>query len=192
MKRLLLLLVIFTTTVIHSQNADINLLRKINFNESQFQDAYYKGISKSVGPLGLATPVSLIATGLITKNKTTLWNGYKSGASILLASGIATGLKFAVKRTRPFVTYPDLHKKASPGPLSFPSGHTTMAFATATSLCLSYPKWYVIAPSALYAFSVAYSRMYLGVHYPSDVLGGMIIGIGTSFIVWRVEKWINK
>jgi membrane-associated phospholipid phosphatase len=50
------------------------------------------------------------------------------------------------------------------------------AFALATSLSLSYPKCYIIVPSFAWASSVGYSRMDLGVHYPSDVLAGAIVG----------------
>lgn len=89
-------------------------------------------------------------------------------------------MKYGFNRKRPFVTYPDLiTKKSEAGSPSFPSGHTSQAFATATSLSLAYPKWYVIAPSLLWAGAVGYSRMELGVHYPSDVLVGALIGIGS-------------
>ncbi|ULT24063.1 phosphatase PAP2 family protein [Sphingobacterium sp. E70] len=42
----------------------------------------------------------------------------------------------------------------------------------------AYSKWYVVAPSLLWAGSVGYSRMYLGVHYPTDVLAGAVLGLG--------------
>jgi undecaprenyl-diphosphatase len=71
---------------------------------------------------------------------------------------------------------------------SFPSGHTSSAFNTATFICLTYPKWYVIAPAALWATSVAYSRMYLGVHYPSDVLAGAVLGAGTAYLTYYLNK----
>jgi undecaprenyl-diphosphatase len=64
---------------------------------------------------------------------------------------------------------------------SFPSGHTSSSFSAVTALSRAYPKWYVIAPSFLWAASVGYSRMYLGVHYPTDVTAGAVLGVGTSF-----------
>jgi membrane-associated phospholipid phosphatase len=61
----------------------------------------------------------------------------------------------------------------------------------ATSLSLQYPKWYVIAPAYLYAGTVAYSRMDLGVHYPSDVLSGAIIGSGSAYITYKINRKIK-
>ncbi|HEU4788615.1 MAG TPA: phosphatase PAP2 family protein, partial [Flavobacterium sp.] len=51
---------------------------------------------------------------------------------------------------------------------------------------------YVIAPSFLWAGAVGYSRMYLGVHYPTDVLAGAIVGSGSAFLCYKLNKWINK
>ncbi|GAB2971723.1 hypothetical protein GCM10027049_01640 [Mucilaginibacter puniceus] len=67
-----------------------------------------------------------------------------------------------------------------------------MAFATATSLSLSFPKWYVIIPSYTYAAAIGYSRMYLGVHYPTDVLAGALLGTGTAFLTWKLQKILFK
>jgi membrane-associated phospholipid phosphatase len=65
-------------------------------------------------------------------------------------------LKKAVKRDRPFETYPDIDQVSSSTGESFPSGHTFGFFATATSLSLAYPKWYVIA-FFIWASTVGYS-----------------------------------
>ena len=81
---------------------------------------------------------------------------------------------------------------ARPADYSFPSGHTATAFALATSLSITYPKWYVIAPSALWACSVGVSRMNEGVHYPSDVLAGAVIGAGCAVVNVYVNRWLNK
>lgn len=75
---------------------------------------------------------------------------------------------------------------------SMPSGHTSTAFATATSLSLAYPKWYVVAPSFVWAGAIGYSRMHLGVHYPSDVLAGAIVGSGSAYLTYKANQWINK
>ncbi len=58
----------------------------------------------------------------------------------------------------------------------FPSGHAAMAFALSTSYSLSHPKWYVVAPSLTWATATALSRVWRGRHYPSDILGGAVLG----------------
>ena len=102
-------------------------------------------------------------------------------------------MKFTFNRQRPYEKYPDLihpiEKEIDP---SFPSGHTAAAFSLATSLSITYPKWYVIAPSALWACGVGLSRINQGVHYPSDVLAGAAIGVGCAFVNVYVNRWLNQ
>jgi undecaprenyl-diphosphatase len=113
-------------------------------------------------------------------------------ASSVAATVIITSIaKYSIKRSRPFETYPFIEKESAGGSPSFPSGHTSEAFALATSVSLTYPKWYIIAPSFLWAGAVGYSRMDLGVHYPSDVLAGAILGAGCAWLTLRVNKMLK-
>lgn len=149
-------------------------------------------VSNSVFPIMLATPISLIGVGYAQNNQTILRDGFKSAISIGLNAALTSGLKLAVNRKRPFVKYPnDIIQRTNVGKYSFPSGHTSNAFAAATALTLSSKKWYVAVPSYAYACLVGYSRMRLGVHFPSDVLGGMVIGIGASLLVFQADKWLQ-
>lgn len=111
--------------------------------------------------------------------------------SALVNIGITTALKYSINRERPFVTYPDIVKKSRAVTPSFPSGHTSAAFETATSLSLSYPKWYIIIPSYTWAGTIGYSRMHLGVHYPSDVIVGAIIGSGSAWLTHAINKKLS-
>jgi membrane-associated phospholipid phosphatase len=133
----------------------------------------------------------MAAAGLIKDDKELFRNACVIFGSAALASGITIMLKYSVNRDRPYVTYPDITKKSSAGSPSFPSGHTSSAFSTATSLSLAYPKWYIIVPSYAWAGTVGYSRMHLGVHYPSDVLAGAVIGAGSAWIAYAVNKRLN-
>ncbi len=91
------------------------------------------------------------------------------------ADGIASLLKVVTDRPRPFVSIPDVSVLiAHPSSGSFPSAHATTAFAGAALLGWPWPRGR-IAFAAL-AILIAFSRVYLGVHYPSDVLGGAAIG----------------
>jgi len=140
-------------------------------------------------PVSLAMPGAFFIHGIFCKDSLSKRNSIVMGAGLLASGVIAVGMKYAFNRPRPFITYPLLiTKKSDAGSPSFPSGHTSSAFATATSVSLCYPKWYVIAPSFLWASAVGYSRMELGVHYPSDVLVGAIVGAGCSWLMWKVNK----
>ncbi len=138
-------------------------------------------------------PASLLLTGYVNNDKAMMRNSIKTGAAIGLNLFLTSGLKYVVNRPRPFIQYPnDIVKRTEGGIYSFPSGHTSTAFATATALSLSTKKWYVAVPSYAYACAVGYSRMRLGVHFPSDVLGGMILGIGSSLLVFQIDKWLQQ
>lgn len=187
---LLILLMVFTT---RSQNADVRLLKACNAGNLPMWDKTMNGVSFSVYPVMPASIIGVWSYGYYKKDKEMMLNSYKSAVTIGLAEGISYALKASIKRDRPFVTYPnDITKRTEVGPLSFPSGHTTAAFATATALSLSSKKWQVIVPSYIYAGFVGYSRMRLGVHYPSDVLAGALIGIGSGLLVWQIDKFIRK
>jgi membrane-associated phospholipid phosphatase len=155
-------------------------------------DKTMKGLSFTVYPLAPVSAVSILAQGYFKKDKVMIRNGYKSIITISLAMTLSTALKYTIRRDRPYVTYKEIIKRDTPGTFSFPSGHATAAFATATFLSLSYKKWYVAIPAYAYAGMVGYSRMRLGVHYPSDVLGGALLGIGSGLLTWQIDKWINR
>jgi undecaprenyl-diphosphatase len=85
-------------------------------------------------------------------------------------------LKNRIKRDRPCEKLASIYQRISPSDrFSFPSGHTAAAFVVATLLGYFFP---VIAlPLFAWAFLVGFSRIYLGVHYPSDILAGIVIGM---------------
>ena len=182
----------FCVTFINAQNFDINLLKDININRNKSLDPAFKTITNSAEVISIATPIIIYTVGLIKKDSLTKKQALFIGETFLASALITTVLKDVVKRDRPFVTYPEIEKEASGGGYSFPSGHTSTAFATATSLSMAYPKWYVIAPSFVWASAVGYSRMHLGVHYPTDVFAGAIVGSGSAYLTFKVNKWINK
>lgn len=193
MKKLSIILILFACIDIYAQSLDFTMLRAINKDEHPQWDKTMKITSNSVYPALVVAPTSLLLTGYVQDDKVMMRNSLKTGVAIGLNVLLISGLKYTINRKRPYEQYPnDIIKRTNSGPYSFPSGHTSSAFAAATALTLSTKKWYVAVPSYAYACAVGYSRMRLGVHFPSDVLGGMVIGIGSSLLVFQIDKWLQK
>jgi membrane-associated phospholipid phosphatase len=173
-------------------NLDQRILINMMENRSAGATRFYQGISDNTQLVSVLIPASVVAAGLIDNNKMTLKKGLYLAESAAAATFISYGMKYSFKRSRPFNETPGLTSAGSGSSPSFPSGHTSVAFASATSLYLAYPKWYVAVPAFTWAASVGYSRMYLGVHYPSDVLAGAVIGAGSAWLMHKANKWLFK
>lgn len=183
----------FCVLSISAQNWDINTLHKINSWDSKFVRNYSKFMSKSAPYISIGIPVGMAIYGGITKNKPLLADALYIGTSLGVAVVFTSAIKLMVDRERPYDRYPDLiHPYSREKSSSFPSSHTATAFSVATSLSIRYPKWYVIAPSALWATSVGFSRMTEGVHYPSDVITGAVIGAGCAVVNIYVNRALNR
>lgn len=102
-------------------------------------------------------------------------------------------LKNIVARPRPFAEIGALIPLiAKPTDFSFPSGHTTASFAVALVMLRMLPKKIGI-PAVVLAALVAFSRLYLGVHYPTDVLAGFVVAlVGSSLAVWGVRTKLGN
>lgn len=111
---------------------------------------------------------------------------------VALAIGFVTGnllLKNLVARTRPFLFDPSIELLiAPPHEFSFPSGHTLASFECAVAIFCYRRKWGVVA--LLFAVLIAFSRLYLQVHYPTDVLCGAILGSLIGYLAYRIVETI--
>ena len=178
--------------VASSQNIDIDILEKINVNRNTEFDPAFKTITNTAIPISIASPVMMYTIGLIQKDSLIKHKALFIGETFLASAFITIASKSIIKRDRPYVTHPSIQPLSVEGSYSMPSAHTSSAFATATSLSMAYPKWYVVVPSFVWASSVGYSRMHLGVHYPSDVLVGALVGSGSAVLMYKANQWLNK
>lgn len=118
---------------------------------------------------------------------------------VLMSDFLTETLKHIVQRTRPCNILSDIRLLVGcTKSFSFPSGHATNAFAAAVYLSYTYRKYLPIL--FLFAILIAYSRIYVGVHYPIDVAVGALIGSIGAILVIKIDRiaapilvsWFNK
>lgn len=126
------------------------------------------------------------------------WRGYRKRhtkllifafVSAVMARFVITELiRFFYNRPRPFEAIEGVYQLVDHAAgKSFPSGHAALSFAVATAVSLYYPKTGIFF--FLAAFSIGFSRVAAGVHWPSDIIGGALVGIGTAIVMrWAVRK----
>jgi undecaprenyl-diphosphatase len=137
--------------------------------------------------IGRFGAIWLAAALLLAIARRARWRDVACLVMALAIGGVVSDyvLKPIVHRARPFVasTRPAIIG-ARPMDGSFPSGHATMAFAGAVVLTEAVPDaavaWWLLAAA------IGYSRVYLGVHFPLDVLGGAVIGIAVAGLVLTI------
>ena len=137
----------------------------------------------TVNKLGLLWIVAAIAIAATRRNG--IAGTLVLTLAVALAAFAADSASFAVKdlvqRARPFDAHPQIHPLYVVHSSSFPAGHAATAFAGATVLAYVVPR---LAPLLfLIAAAIGFSRVYVGVHYPTDVLGGAAIGVAVGLVV---------
>ena len=163
------------------QRLDERILEDLAAGRTDGQTKLWRFVSNANNYVNAGIPVGVLIDGLIRNDDRTKRDGLYMATSTATTYLLNLAIKKLVKRPRPFLTDRNLVPVYRPGEWSFPSGHTSSVFSAVTSLARVYPKWYTIAPSYLWAAGVGYSRMYLGVHYPTDVAAGAVLGTGTAF-----------
>ena len=121
-----------------------------------------------------------------------LWVALTIFTGMVLAWATAETLKRVVQRPRPFVAIPDALSPivAEPSTYSFPSGDTALAFGAAVAFGRCFPRFRPFA--LLLAFAVGLSRVFVGVHYPLDAVGGAIVGIGCGLWAPPIVAWVMR
>lgn len=119
------------------------------------------------------------------------------GIMMLLSLGVTfiidnVLLKNLVGRIRPYEAVYGLERLVEKQKdFSFPSGHTGSSFAAAVIMFLGMPKKYGI-PAIVLAFLISFSRLYVGVHYPTDVLCGAVIGTIVAIVVYNIGGFLSE
>ena len=130
-----------------------------------------------IGSFGLVWLVLALAISGFSWSRPWLWT--RVGVAVLLAESISGAMKEWIERDRPPLADPDPEPIVRlPDTYSFPSGHATVSFACATVLALAVPR--LRYPLYALAALISWSRVYVGVHYPLDVVAGAAIGVALA------------
>ncbi|MBP2024522.1 phosphatase PAP2 family protein [Peptoniphilus stercorisuis] len=166
---------------------EINILNEIAKIHNPFLDK----IMSIMSALGSGGIVFIIISVIFLLNKKTRKLGLTISLSLMLCAIIGNGiLKPYFSRIRPYIEHSVPIIVNPPSGYSFPSGHTYSAFAAATAVYLNNKKWGVVF--FIFAFIMGFSRMYLYVHYPTDVLAGIVLGIIIGIISNKIiEKTVK-
>jgi undecaprenyl-diphosphatase len=167
------------------QQVDINVLHFINHNRITFFDPFFIFITDVATLLTYSSAILLLLAAYAKRNFLLKRKSWLLLIGLTLNSAVVDIVKSVVRRPRPFTTYPFIHNLVAVHTSSFPSGHTAEVFMLAISVSILFPKRIVaLIFSWLWAVTIAYSRMDLGVHYPSDILGSIVISgiIAFTFI----------
>ena len=188
MKKIILTIVLSSGILFCSgQNWDIDLAAQIN--PAHPDSRFWEHTSASAYWVSAVLPSSFLIMGLAKNNPCLTQTSVRILKAVTTEVIISELLKVSIDRGRPAERYPTIiHPYADLHGRSFPSGHTSLVFAEATAISIDYKKWYITLPLYIWASGIAYSRVYLGVHYPSDVLAGAIVGAGSAYL----NKWINS
>jgi len=162
------------------QRFDDRIMIHLSEHRTPEKTGFFMFLSRYNNLVNAAVPAGVLAGGVIANDKGTRQNALYIASSSAVNALVTTLIKKIIKRPRPFLGNVKINAVYHPGSTSFPSGHASSSFTTATALSQVYNKWYVIAPAYLWAGSISYSRMYLGVHYPTDVITGAALGTTTA------------
>jgi membrane-associated phospholipid phosphatase len=173
------------------QGLDLELYDELYAHRNQSLDGTANFFSASVYPVAIATPLIQALYGIGSHDYRHAEYALQTTTGLIINTAITYGLKHAINRKRPYVDHPQYTPYEHDSSPSFPSGHSSYAFATATSLSLQYKKWYAVVPAYLWAGGVAYSRIHKGAHYPSDVLVGALVGAGSAYLSYKGNQWLK-
>lgn len=134
-----------------------------------------------------------LAVILLVRKKTREAGGVMALSMLLNMLITNVVVKRALARTRPYEVIEGLERIIeAQSDFSFPSGHTACSFAGAVVIYMLCEKKYGI-PAMVLAVLIALSRLYVGVHFPTDVLGGALVGTGAAlFACWMSRRWKLK
>ena len=167
---------------------DLELLRFLNPQDHTIWIPVFQALSDTTSILAYGLPMLILVVGLLRQRRVLIYKAITLILIVLVADYSALALKNIFHRRRAYDVYDGISKWSDGGNFSFPSGHTTQAAAMAAGLFLLFPEWRYRSIVLVWAALVGFSRVYLGVHYPSDVIGAALL----SFLIALLLRAISN
>ncbi|AZZ42386.1 PAP2 family protein [Acidipropionibacterium jensenii] len=186
--------VIATGLAVRRSTAEMGVVVWVDTQHSPFLD----GIAWALSWIFEAPRAAVVAAVLVLMVawwRRSVISGLRAGLALALTWGSSYLMKLLVDRPRPQWSLLRHHLAGPEQDPSFPSGHVTFAAALVivALLCTrrTYRAWIVIPGTAL-VLGVGASRLYLGVHYPSDIVAGMVYGAAAGYLMFRATIVVNR
>ncbi len=156
----------------------------IHLINAKIKNKFLDRLMYRITDLGGAVFTSIFALGLVLiGNSRVKLIGIEAILALFFGQIFVQSLKKLMSRERPYKILEHLHTFGiEMRDYSFPSGHTTASFSLATTIALNMPKTAIFV--LVLAFIIGMSRVYLGVHYPTDVAAGILIGVFASLAIY--------
>ena len=170
-------------------NAELTFLNALQALRTPVLD----GVMRFFTHLGDSGFIWLVLTALLLAFRRTRRAGWVLAAALLFDAVLCNILlKPMVGRIRPCDILTEVELLIPrPEDFSFPSGHTCAAFAFAVALCMTQPQRWAKGAALALAALMGFSRLYVGVHFPSDVLAGAVIGSLCGLLAgWMVPRFL--
>jgi len=194
LSRILLLFSLIATAVIYvfPRTWELDLIANLQEASTGLSIHFFQFITDYVDVISVGIPVVVLIIGLARQNKSLREKALLILFSVALAGALSNSLKRAVREPRPYEVDTRIAQWSGGGGYGFPSGHAADAVAAATAFSLMWPELAIIVAVCSWAGIIMFSRIYLGVHDPGDVMAGMFLGILSPLVVIKIRDSLNQ
>lgn len=192
--RILLFISLIATVVIYvyPRTWELDLIANLQAASNGLSIHFFQFITDYVDVISVGIPIVLLIIGFTRQDKSLREKALLILLSVALAGALSNSLKRVVREPRPYEVDARIAQWSGGGGYGFPSGHAADAVAAATAFSLMWPQLSIIVAVCSWAGIIMFSRIYLGVHDPGDVMAGMFLGILSALVVIKIRDSLNQ
>ena len=194
--KILLLVSLISTIVIYlfPRTWELDLIAHLQENRTGTTVGFFQFISdaKVKSAVSVGIPVLLILFSFIKSKRILREKAILVLFSLAVAGIFSYGIKKMVREPRPYEVDSRITQLGEGGGYGFPSGHVLEATAAATAFSILWPEWSIIIASISWVLLTMMSRIYLGVHDPGDVMGGLFLGMLSFLMVKKIREYVIR